>query len=171
MPVLRANGSVVSINILSVAPDPDPIMVVEEDLYKREPYNVTDHRNGGSGGKLTLLVKAGTPMRRSAILALFPLATIEYASVTTAPVTAGTEVVIRGRDMQDVTDVRPIRDNGDDTNTVLPPITITSKSAKVIRGTLPAITGTLPVRFYIEEPNGDQEFPEKPSEAPGDDGF
>ncbi|HET9655451.1 MAG TPA: IPT/TIG domain-containing protein [Kineosporiaceae bacterium] len=94
-----------------VTEDPDPIVVVDDDLYSKIPYVGEKGPDYGpdaetEGGYRALVLKAGTKIRRSELDRLyFPTAVVDTVTPATGLAAGGTAVVIRGSYLDGATKV------------------------------------------------------------------
>lgn len=103
MGLYRANGArVTESNIVKIT-DPDPIVIINEDLYERKPYSATDA--DPNGGQLTLFCKAGKPIRTSALALLFPDPVIDTLLPATSVLVGQTTHTVTGKFLDGVSAV------------------------------------------------------------------
>lgn len=104
MALYLLNGTRVTKAGVSVTADPDPIVTVNNDLYRRRPlpHEVPTITEGSLFG---LWVAAGTKMRRSELDRMFADAQIDSITPATGGTAGGTPVTLRGRDLIGVTSV------------------------------------------------------------------
>ena len=105
MAVLDANGNRVTAGTIQTTPrpDPNPYVIVDQDLYLTRVTGRGDTVPGGS--VKTLLCRAGTKMRQSEVDALFPAAEVTTVEPNAGPAAGGTVITIHGSNLDGVTSV------------------------------------------------------------------
>jgi hypothetical protein len=84
----------------------DPLVVVTEDLYQRQPYASTSGNSAfPDGGEYTLFCRAGHVLRQSELDLLFPAPVVNSITPATGLAAGGTAVVIKGLNLDGVTAV------------------------------------------------------------------
>lgn len=94
MSLFLADGTRVTQATIPVAADPDPLVVLQVDLYEKRRTGREDDK---PQGELTFqAARAGKVLRQSQVNALFKSADVHSALPDAGTVAGGTEVVIRG---------------------------------------------------------------------------
>lgn len=104
MGLFLKNGTRVTQSSIDTDPDPDPLVVINTDLYQRAPYGANVQKNP-AGDKLTLFCKANTVLRQSEVDLLFPDPVVDSITPATGTTTGGTVVTLKGSNLDGVTAV------------------------------------------------------------------
>lgn len=138
----KNGGARVTKGAFPASADPDPLMVITEDLVETRPFNDPRNDNTPQGSIKLKGFKAGTVMRQSKINALFDPATIETVTPVTGTTAGGTVVTITGTNLDGVSSVT----FGGTAGTAL-----TVVSATQVKVTTPAKTAGLQAIVVVDD--------------------
>lgn len=94
----KSNGTLATLNNIDLEPgNADPVMTLGVDLFAQERYEKSDH--SPKGKKRTRFANKGAEFRRSGINVLLRSMDIDSVTPAIGPVTAGTPIVVRGKNL------------------------------------------------------------------------